>query len=212
MKKKQVIVIGGGESFASHRAYLSFLKKREIDFEQYRRPRRGWKETLGTALGSRFEVIRIGMPNPLNAKYAEWKLWFEKFVPHLARETAFVGHSLGGVFLAKYLSKNRFSKRIRATFLVAAPFGWADFSLPRNLARFARQGGKIFIYQSADDAVVPPPDAEKYGKALPRAVARRFRRRGHFNQPSFPELARDLRASWARKRGPFRSRGGGRII
>ena len=191
--KKRVVVIGGGESFRNYRAYSAFLKKMKIDFGRYRKPKRGWKDALGAALGSRFEVIRLDMPNKMNAKYAEWKIWFEKFIPHFARGAVFVGHSLGGLFLAKYLSENRFPGKIRGVFLVAAPFGWGDFPLRKNLEKFARQGGDIFIYQSQDDAIGRPSDLEKYAKALLGASARRFRRRGHFNQATFPELVKDIK-------------------
>lgn len=200
--KRQVIVIGGGDSFLTYGAYRSFLKKRKIDIGRYRRPRHSWKGVLGSELGGRFEVIRVDMPNAFNAKYAEWKMWFEKFVPHLRREVVLVGHSLGGLFLAKYLSERRFKRKIRATFLVAPAWSEGDFRLPRNLKGFERQGGRIFLYQSEDDRVVPPGSHfVKYRKELPGAIVRMFARRGHFNQASFPELVRDIKGLYRQARG-----------
>ena len=195
--KRQVVVIHGGESFRTYAAYRAFLARLAPDFSRYRAPRRGWKGLLGWRLGARFEVIRPDMPNKLNAKYAEWKLWFEKFIPHFAREAMFVGHSLGGLFLAKYFSENRYPKKIRAVLLVAAPWNDGDFRLARagGLARFARQAGRIVLYQSKDDRVVRFADFEKYLRALPDATSRVFRDRGHFNQEAFPELVKDIRAA-----------------
>ena len=151
-------------------------------------------------MGEEYEVIAPKMPNKLNAKYLEWKIWFEKFIPHFELEVILVGHSLGGTFLVKYLSENKLPKKIRGVFLVAAcyntqdsDYSMADFILPKNLEGIYLQAGKIFIYHSKDDEVVPFADFEKYKKELPKAVAREFTDRGHFNQEEFPELFEDIR-------------------
>ncbi len=62
------------------------------------------------------------MPNKTNAQFEEWKIWFEKFIPFLNDGVILVGHSLGGVFLAKYLSENKFPKKIGGVFLVSAVY------------------------------------------------------------------------------------------
>jgi serine hydrolase len=194
LTKRQVVVIHGGDSFRTYRAYRAFLKKFRLDFPRYRAPQSGWKKTLDATLGRKFEVIQPDMPNKLNAKYAEWKIWFEKFIPYLNKEVILVGHSLGALFLVKYLSENRFLKKIRATFLVAPPWSEGDFYLSGNFGRFTRRGGEVFIYQSEDDRVVRFVDFKKYRAWLPGATTRIFRRRGHFNQSKFPELVRDIRS------------------
>jgi predicted alpha/beta hydrolase family esterase len=165
--------------------------------------RGGWKDSLQKALGGRYEVILPRMPNSLNARYAEWKIMFCKLVPFLKGRPILVGHSLGGIFLAKYLAENRFPRKVRATFLVAAPHGndrgrktnrsLVDFILPRSLARFREQGGKIFIYHSKDDSQVPFTHLEKYRRNLPDATTRIFGNRGHFSQEKLPELVKDIR-------------------
>lgn len=140
------------------------------------------------------------MPNKQNAKYAEWKVWFETMVSCLESEVIFIGHSLGAIFLPKYLSENKFPKTIRATFLVAAPYddkdveySLADFNLTNNLADFQKQGGKIFMYHSEDDPVVPFADFQKYQSLLKGATFRIFKNRGHFDQEEFPELVKDIK-------------------
>ena len=197
---KQIIVIHGGDTFETHEEYLSFLKSFEIDFERFKSGRKDWKVTLSEELGEGFEVILPSMPSKTNAKYIEWKIWFEKLIPFFKDSVIFVGHSLGAIFLAKYLSENEFPKKIAATFLVAGPYddkdfeeSLADFVLPEDLEKLVGQGGKIYLYHSKDDPVVPFADLEKYKKSLPSAEVRIFEDREHFSQVDFPELVEDIK-------------------
>ncbi len=197
--KKQVVAIHGGDTFDTYEEYLLFLKTFEVDLEYFKNTK-GWKDVLDQALGSEYEVIRPRMPNASNAKYSEWKIWFEKLIPLLEDGVILIGHSLGGIFLAKYLAENIFPKKIRATFLVAAPFdssdadySLADFTLPASLSKLTLQGGAITLYHSSDDGVVPFGDFEKYKKVLPGAAAVAFADRQHFNQETFPELVRAIK-------------------
>lgn len=155
--------------------------------------KRDWKSAIGKSLGRKFEVILPTMPNKTNAKYSEWKLWFKKIIPHLNPEVVLIGHSLGGLFLAKYLSENSFPRKIKATFIVAAPYGWANFTKPKTFKKLEKQGGKIFIYHSKNDPVVPFTDFKKYKKKLKTALARIFKNKGHFTQAKFPELVTDIK-------------------
>jgi hypothetical protein len=111
-----------------------------------------------------------------------------------------LGHSLGGTFVAKYLSENDFPKKILATFLVSACYddeasGYSldDFALPQSLEKLKEQGGKIFLIQSKDDKVVPFKDFEKYKKDLPMAETMIFEDRGHFDQSEFPEIVEKIK-------------------
>jgi predicted alpha/beta hydrolase family esterase len=109
-----------------------------------------------------------------------------------------IGHSLGGIFLAKYLSEENLPKKIKAVFLVAAPYelrgngesqrNLSEFKLPVSLDKFKEQGGEIFLYHSKDDPVVPFSEVEKYQAALLNAKTVIFEDRGHFNQEQFPEI------------------------
>lgn len=162
---------------------------------------RKWRDTIAKTLGHHYEVLTPIMPNSNNAKYLEWKIWFKKIEPFLENEVVLIGHSLGGIFLAKYLSEHKFLKKIRAIFLIAAPFddkkekdSLADFSLPTDLSRFATQAGNIFLYHSKDDPVVSLYHVEKYKQALPHARVVVFYNRGHFSQESLPELVRDIKS------------------
>ncbi len=195
---KQVVVIHGGNTFETYEQYLSFLKSSEFDFERLKTKR--FKDVLGDRLGKDFEVILPSMPNSENAKYEEWKIWFEKIVPFLEETIILVGHSLGGIFLAKYLSEEIFPKKILGTFLIAAPYDGryleeflGDFALPKSLERFMAQGGKINLYHSKDDPVVPFVNVEKYKEDLPEAEVIVFEDREHFSQDEFLELTEDIK-------------------
>lgn len=195
--KRQVFVIHGGNAFEKCEEYLERLKTKDISLEKLRS--RGWKMQLGEKLGDDFDVLNPQMPNQQNARYLEWKIWFERLVPLMATEVILVGHSLGGLFLAKYLSENKLPHRILGVFLVAAPYNTptqhpkVDFIITEKLDLFAKQAGKIFLYHSTDDTIVPYSNALEYQKALPSATLRTFDDRVHFNGEDFPELEEDIR-------------------
>lgn len=196
--KKQIIVIHGGSTFNTYKDYLLFLKNLKINLDKYRKAT--WKSFLQKELNDKFDVLLPNMPNPMNAKYAEWEILFKKMAPLLKNNVILIGHSLGAIFLTKYLSKNKFPKKILATLLIAAPYddknmeeSLSDFVLPKNLDKFKKQSGKIFLYQSKDDLIVPYINFEKYKKVLPNAIIREFKKRGHFNQSKFPELIKDIK-------------------
>ncbi len=196
--KQQVVVIHGGETFDTYEAYLEFLKAYSLDFDAM--GQKMWKDTLGEKLGEEYEVIKPRMPNALNAKYAEWKIWFEKYIPNLRDGIIFVGHSLGGIFLAKYLGEHTFPRTIDATFLVAAPYDdanaeytLADFVVPESLDLLAQQSGKLYLVHSEDDPVVAFADFRRYQAALPTATAMTFTDKGHFILEEFPELVNEIR-------------------
>ncbi|MCC6290594.1 alpha/beta hydrolase [Candidatus Nomurabacteria bacterium] len=194
--KKQVVVIHGGDTFETREEYLNFLRDYEIDIERYRSDKSDWKPWLRKKLGDGYEVILPVMPNKTNAQFEEWKIWFEKLIPFLDDGVILVGHSLGGDFLAKYLSENKFPKKIAAVFLIAAVhdkdadgYNLATFTLP---AKLDLQTEKVYLYHSKDDSVVPFGDLAKFEKALPTSIPRVFENRQHFNQEELLELAEDI--------------------
>ncbi len=101
---KQILVLHGGDSFGTEEEYISFLKNFEIENLDYFKSKR-WKENLQADLGPDFEVIASRMPNAFNARYEEWKIWFEKILPLMDDRCVLLGHSLGGTFLAKTIEK-----------------------------------------------------------------------------------------------------------
>lgn len=193
--KKQLVFIHGGSAFSQHDAFLEHL--RTIPIQRVISPRsKKWSETL-QELGSEWETFTPTMPNAQNAKYAEWKIWFERHFEILHGEVVLVGWSLGGLFLAKYLAENPLPFSVKALHLVAAPFpavlaegeDGGDFTfevaLLQNLQEMAKN---MVIYHSKDDLVVPYSDALAYKEAIPSVSLVTFDDRGHFLRETFPEL------------------------
>ena len=113
---KQLLYIHGGNLTKDNDELLKIMATREINpFEEKKRR----KQTLQDRLPE-FVVIKPEMPNKDMARYSTWKLWFEKYIPFLDPENlVLVGHSLGGMFLTKYLAENEFPIQISQLHLVA---------------------------------------------------------------------------------------------
>ncbi len=194
--KKQVVIIHGGNIFENYNKYLDYLLNYKLTYENLLTDY--WKENLKKELLN-FEVVYPQMPSKSNARYTEWKIWFEKIIPFLREDVVLIGHSLGGIFLAKYLSENTFPVKISSTHLVAAPFEenglnelLGDFVFTTTLKKFAQQAGSIYLYFSKDDATVPFSHLSKYKEQLPKAHEVVFEDRGHFKQEKFPELVKNI--------------------
>lgn len=195
--KQQILIIHGGWTFSTHEEYLKHLKNSPLDLERIRQ--KDWKSRLGEVLGSEYDVLTPHMPNKQNARYAEWKIYFDKIIPLLDERVIIVGHSMGGIFIAKYLAENKYPKKILATFLIAAPYEagdyeLTDFEIKGGLKQFTEQGGEIFLYQSSDDPSVPFSNLEQYQSELPMAHIRMYQDKQHFNQTEFPEIIEDIRS------------------
>ena len=122
--KTQIVIIIGGMTFKNRKGYLKFLKTRNISIER----KIYWTDDYFIGkLGKNFEVIKPRMPLQDNPRYDEWKIHFEKHFPYLRDNIILIGSSLGGIFLAKYLSENKFPRKILSTYLIAPPF---DDTLP----------------------------------------------------------------------------------
>lgn len=192
--KQQIIIIGGGTTFISHEDYVSYLKNKKINLERLR-PTRDWKESLQEELGEKFEVFVPKMPNVTNARYEEWKIWFVRILSELNENIIIIGHSLGGIFIAKYLSENKSPKKIKAVILLAAPYDdkeseepLAEFNITSSLDIFTKQVEEIYLIQSKDDPVVAFSEFAKYKKALPNAKTLILDGMGHFKIETFPEI------------------------
>ena len=193
---QQVLHVHGGEAFETRGQYLTWLREFSLDDPTVEQPKR-WSRRLTEDLGPEFQVIAPSMPGKRYATYEEWSIWFEKYVPYLKDNCAFVGNSLGANFLAKYLAEHELPISVKALHLVAGCFGAPQgFSLDETpLERLCKTIPTITIYHSSDDTFVPLKDAEKYAAALPCAEFVLLQNRGHFLQEEFPELLERLRQS-----------------
>jgi len=187
--KQQILVIHGGDTFEKYSDYLSYLKNKKIDLDKFRK--RGWKDNLGDNLGDKYDVLFPRMPNSNNAKYIEWKIWFERILPLLKNELILIGHSLGGLFLVKYLSENKINNKIKSLLLISTPFDDEEdstFNLTFPLLNFSEQCPNIYLIHSKDDVGVNFDQLLKYKEQLPLAKEVVFEDKGHFNQETFPEI------------------------
>lgn len=199
MDKKQLWIIGGGETFANRQKYLDFLEGFDIN----RKSSKSWKNWLADGLDDHYEVRRIYMPDTFNSDYEAWKIIFEKHIDQIDtnRGIILLGHSLGGIFLAKYLSENKFPMQIDFLHLVAPIWTYpnseihntATFSFEiKNLAKIANQVTKTHIWASEDDEIVNFEDSEKYFENIANSEIHIFKNRWHFIGSHFIELFENI--------------------
>lgn len=202
MEKKQIVFIHGGSAYTHYDDFLAYLRTTEIEDPLGETVRKKWQPTIRELLAETHEIYYPAMPNSKNAKYLEWKIWFERYHTFLRDEVILVGHSQGGYFLAKYLSENTMPVRVRALYLLAAPFQSDDFGGedggdfafdPAHLPRLAAQAAATYVLHSTDDFVVPYAHAEKYKAALPNAELITFTDKNHFLLEEFPEFIAHIR-------------------
>jgi predicted alpha/beta hydrolase family esterase len=198
-KNRQLFLIHGGMTFKNRKDYLRYLKTREVSLEKYKSWTGGY---LDEKLGKRFQIIRPRMPLADNAKYQDWKIAFERYFPYLKNGLVLLGVSLGGIFLAKYLSENKFPKKIGALYLVCPPFDntlpgedlVGGFRLKADLSLITQNAKNVYLLFSKDDATVPPSQAAKYRAKLKQAEIVVYKsKNGHFQVPTFPEIVRMIK-------------------
>lgn len=190
----QILTIHGGTTFANYDDYLEYLRSAPVHPERMTfKPM--WRELLQQNLGPSYTVLSPSMPNKTNAKYSEWKLYFDKIVNILEEDCILIGHSLGAIFLVKYLSENKIPTNIAKTILVAAPHSdestedLTDFKLDATIPElFAQQAGEVTMLFGSDDPVIAPVEIERYRQALPSAEIRVMSAPDHFMREEFPEV------------------------
>ncbi len=198
--KTQVLLIHGGTTFKSKKNYLHYLKTRKILIKKKTK----WHDDyLDRNLGKGFEIIRLSMPLKEDARYNEWKINFEKHFPYLKQNLILIGSSLGGIFLAKYLSENKFPKKILSTYLICPPFDntlpkedlVGGFKLKSDLSLIEKNSKNLKLLFSKDDDVVPVFHAKKYEKKFKNAKIIVYKsKNGHFKISTFPEIIKMIKS------------------
>lgn len=196
---KQLVFIHGGEAYSNPDDYELALKKETVSLEYQEKKRWHYVPALQSALGDDWQVIRPDMPCEANAKYDHWKLWFEKYIPYLEDGVVLVGHSLGAMFLARYLSENSLPVSVSKLVLAAGAFtrwraepgeedGEYFYVHLDNFNTLEQSADALYIVHSTDDPLVPYSNAKKFEEHLPSAELVTFTDKGHFWDEEFPEL------------------------
>lgn len=141
------------------------------------------------------------MPNKTNAQYLEWKILFEKIFDLLDENPILIGHSLGAIFIVKYLSENEVSKKIKKVCLLGAPFDDRDmeeepllsFLRGGDLENLEKQVDKLFFYHSTDDFAVPFIHFKRYQDQCTLAQFREYENMNHFLVEEIPDLVSDIK-------------------
>lgn len=203
MSKQNVILIGGGDSYSDRKDFLKALQTQTMRDLPTDEPYKSWRKWLVEELGEEYRVDIPDMPNKHNAKYDEWRIWFERHLAEVKGEVILIGVSLGAMFLAKYLIENAIEQEIVALFLLAGPCGFFEDEIGNDCKSFgfdqseiqniSQSVEKIYIMHSKDDFVVPYDHALKYKAALPKATLLTFEDKNHFLVEELPELLEKIR-------------------
>ncbi|MFB6100550.1 MAG: alpha/beta hydrolase [Candidatus Nanohalobium sp.] len=192
-EETQVVFVNGGMTFKDREGYLEYLRNREVTLEE----EQTWDEGDYLERSLSPEVVRVDMPCRENADYEEWKITFENYFSVLSEKVILVGFSLGGTFLARYLSENSFPKEVVSTCLVAPPYDddmpeedlAGGFEIDSDLSLLEENCGELTLMFSEEDDVVPVRHADKFRENLTEAEIKIFENKnGHFQKAEFPEL------------------------
>ncbi|MDO4781039.1 MAG: alpha/beta hydrolase [Candidatus Saccharibacteria bacterium] len=187
---KQIVLIHGGNSYKSHEAYREHLRAVAMEYQRLL-PKRRWSDAIIEALPDA-DILLPSMPNSNNAQFDEWVMWFEKMIPFFGDDVRLIGHSLGAMFLAKYLHMRPLVRPVRQLHLIAGGYNapehdYGSFEIT-SATGLERSAAEIHLYHSQDDSVVPFAELAKFQTDLPTAQIHVFTDRNHFLQPDFPEL------------------------
>lgn len=187
---KQIWIIHGGDSFSSDERYLEYLKTSSVDYERLK-PSKKWRDWLIENMQNA-DILTPTMPNSANAKFDEWRIYFQKLIPFFTNDVQLVGHSLGAMFLAKYLESHPLPRKVKRVILIAggyddAAHDYGSFRLS-SVKNLPESADEIHLFHSRDDFVVPFSELAKLRNDLPDAHVHVFDDRNHFLDSEFPEL------------------------
>lgn len=195
-KKIQVLLVHGGMTFKNEKDYLHYLKTKKVTTKKKVSWTGGYLEK---ELGKKFDIISPRMPLQDYAKYKDWKIFFERYLSLIKNKYILIGSSLGGIFLAKYLSENKLRKKALSVYLVCPPFDntlqaedlVGGFKLKNDLSLVEKNCKNLHLLFSKDDDVVPVSHADKYRQKLKNAHIVVYKSKGgHFNITKFSEIVK----------------------
>ena len=198
---QQVLYIGWWNTLPNRNIFIKKLNEMDYNPLEIKKWRRF---TLQEELWKNYQVALLDMPNRTCALYKERKIQFEKIFPYLEWDQILIAHSLWTIFILKYLTENKFPKKIKQFHLVSAYvddenmppeeayIGDFAFDITR-VPKIQNICEKIFLYHSKDDKCVPFSQWERLHEFLPNAKFEVFEDRWHMNIPEFPELIENIK-------------------
>ena len=157
---------------------------------------KGWKDWLQFLVELQHDVIMQAPKFPhahaLIMKYDEWEKIMDR--QEINKETILIGHSAGGGFVLKYLSKHP-ELQVRQVILVAPwcdaedfqPFGfYKGLILNNNIVAQSKLGVDLMI--SDDDMPHIKSSFDKITKNIPDICIHKFSGYGHFIMSELPEI------------------------
>jgi predicted alpha/beta hydrolase family esterase len=206
--KKEGILIGGGETFRDIEHAKKYYSNKDIDVvwgDKF------WHAWLMWSLEPKYNFIKPKMPGSDNAHYELWKIIFEKYLNKITQsEIDVVCHSLGTIFLMKYLVENGFKNangniKIKNLHLVAPivdnKFQPADdvedcgtfaFDISK-VSEIKKYCENIHIWHSTDDTMCRFANTEYLLEQIPEIILHKFENRSHFLDTTFWELFDEMR-------------------
>jgi len=196
MARKKVFLIGGWVDESNYVDFSAYIDS--LEWNPFEEKVQWWKDTLEKDLGEDYEVIRIPMPSPYFARYEYWEQMFEKARAYFDEENVFVGHSMGAIFLMKYLET--YSLPASSIHLVGVCHcdtpseKIGSFALTPDVSNIQTWPEKLHFYFSHDDDIIPFEEYGYFQKLFPKSHFHTFPDRGHFvDQEHFSELAHAIR-------------------
>jgi valyl-tRNA synthetase/predicted alpha/beta hydrolase family esterase len=192
-KQSNVVLIHGGEVWKDKETYRNKIESGELNWLWYKFNQSS-KTTFKSDLidfcqENNISIINPQMPNKTNADYTKWKMVFEQTLPYINSNSILVGHSLGSMFLTKYLNENVIN--CKAVFLVSGGL-WSDsesniedfdtkWGLDNNFEKINKLGNIVHIVHSKDDKVVDFQRSLDLKSKLPDANLIELDNFGHLN-------------------------------
>lgn len=195
MQPSSIIIIHGGNSYSSEREYQDAIISKQVSY--LTEPKRGWKDEMFTQFSPYLPVLMPKMPSKDNAKLDHWLITFQKLIPFIDERTMFVGHSLGGVFLAIYLSTYwNLPFKAGQVHLVAPDYNEGEFVFDiTKKDNLLENSNQIHLWQSEDDFALELTGGRKYRELIPKSNQHIFEDKGHFLSEHFYELYRFINNS-----------------
>lgn len=192
----KIFYIHGGNTHSSQEKFYEYLENKTVELEKRESI---WTDQLEANFPNH-QIIRISMPNKVNADYKAWEIMFRKYTPHITSKDIIIGFSLGATFLLKFLSRNNLPTSPKQLVLVAGPIdsegspeelcnGFESQTTELNSKTLQSQSHNMHLFYATDDQVVPIIQMHKIQAHLPNAKFIELQNRGgHFITSDFPEL------------------------